>query len=100
MSTIYTNEPINRDVSPLFPARQKARVVVNWLGNLGPKFTTLAHNWQRRRKFIALLNYDDHIIDDMGLTRDLIEAAIKLPLSENAAVIAHAYAKSARTIKS
>ena len=54
---------------------------------------TLYRQVKRRRRFIALLNYDDHMIDDMGLTRAAIEEASKLPLRLNAAHIARVWAR-------
>ncbi len=40
--------------------------------------------WAFRRKMKRLLDYDDHILDDMGHTRAELMMAIKLPLKENA----------------
>ena len=55
--------------------------------------TTYYQQLKRRRRFIALLNYDDHMIEDMGLTRYLIEEASRLPLNVNAALIARVWTK-------
>jgi uncharacterized protein YjiS (DUF1127 family) len=39
----------------------------------------------RRRKFNQLRDLDDHILDDIGVTRREIEIATRLPFSHNAA---------------
>lgn len=71
----------------------KTLFYVQILTQLWRKSGVFYTNLKRRRRFIALLNYDDHMIDDMGLTRDLIEEAAKLPLKLNAAKIASVWAK-------
>ncbi len=53
----------------------------------------LLRRLRRRARFVALLNYDDHMIEDMGLTRAHIEEAAKLPLKFNAALIARTWAR-------
>ncbi len=40
--------------------------------------------WAYRRKLRRLLDYDDHMLDDMGHTRTELMMAINLPLKENA----------------
>ena len=60
---------------PHSPAR-----LVRWL--------TRAAHWlderERRGRIVRLLDYDDRMLDDMGLTRLAIEDALDLPLSVNA----------------
>jgi uncharacterized protein YjiS (DUF1127 family) len=45
-------------------------------------------NWQqaysRRLRLLNLLNYDDHMLDDMGYTRQDLYTIAKLPLSTDA----------------
>ena len=38
----------------------------------------------RRRRFLTLLDLDDHILDDIGVTRGDVQAVAKMPLSANA----------------
>ena len=38
-----------------------------------------------RRRFNTLLDLDDHMLDDIGVTRAEVETASRLPLSVNAA---------------
>ena len=43
-------------------------------------------NWRARRSVASLMKLDDHILRDMGTSRDEIAWAAKLPLSVNAAL--------------
>jgi uncharacterized protein YjiS (DUF1127 family) len=40
---------------------------------------------RRRRKFKRLLDLDDHMLDDIGVTRSEVDYAARLPLSTDAA---------------
>lgn len=40
--------------------------------------------WVRRRRLLRLLDYDDHILDDIGYTREELLWAASLPLKVNA----------------
>jgi uncharacterized protein YjiS (DUF1127 family) len=60
------------------------------------RISTFRYHLKRRNLFVALLNYNDHIIDDMGLTRSLIEEASRLPLKHNAARIARVWAQHSK----
>ena len=42
--------------------------------------------WSRRRRFTDLRHLDDHMLRDIGLTRDDLAWGASLPLSEDAAV--------------
>lgn len=46
----------------------------------------LARNWKAKRRIVALGNFDDYILQDIGITRDEVQWAIGLPLTVNAAV--------------
>jgi uncharacterized protein YjiS (DUF1127 family) len=43
-------------------------------------------NWQARRRVTDLSNYDDYMLKDIGVTRDEIQWAARLPLTVNAAL--------------
>lgn len=50
------------------------------------QFSRLFHNWKIRRKVRALSDYEDHMLDDIGIRRDEIHWATRLPLTVNAAI--------------
>ena len=50
------------------------------------QLTRLLHNWLVRRKVRALADNDDQILDDIGIRRDEITWAVRLPLTVNAAI--------------
>lgn len=62
---------------PAMPPLGLINTVENWV-----------RAWVRRRqfrqRFLYLLDFDDHILEDMGHCRDEIEWALHLPLREDA----------------
>jgi len=50
------------------------------------QLSRLLHNWLVRRKVRALADNDDNILDDIGLRRDEIAWASRLPMTVNAAI--------------
>jgi uncharacterized protein YjiS (DUF1127 family) len=46
----------------------------------------LVRNWKAKRRIVALGNFDDYMLQDIGITRDEVEWAAGLPLTVNAAV--------------
>lgn len=48
---------------------------------------------RRRKQLVALLQYDDKMLEDMGLTRSAVLRASHLPLRVNAALMAREYAR-------
>lgn len=40
--------------------------------------------WQRRRRIARLLDYDDHLLEDMGHRRSDLLEALTLPMREDA----------------
>jgi len=46
----------------------------------------LARNWKAKRRIVALGNFDDYMLQDIGITRDEVQWAAGLPLTVNAAV--------------
>jgi len=51
--------------------------------SLGSALVTLYHNWQARRAMARLADCNDHLLKDIGVTRDDIDWVRHLPLSEN-----------------
>ena len=82
------NNSTNRVTKPALFSR-----LTNFPQTLVGTLIKLRSNYKRRKLFIALLNYNDHILEDMGLTRYLVEEASKLPLKDNAAIIARKWAR-------
>ncbi|WP_068116656.1 hypothetical protein [Tropicimonas marinistellae] len=79
MSVIHDDAaaPI-RHASVLYPHRASSAVG----GWLRARFQRI----RRRRKFLRLLDFDDKMLDDIGVSRREVEAAAGLPLSQNAAL--------------
>jgi len=46
----------------------------------------LARNWKAKRRIAALGNFDDYMLQDIGITRDEVQWAAGLPLTVNAAI--------------
>ena len=46
----------------------------------------VARNWKAKRRIAALGNFDDYMLQDIGITRDEVQWAAGLPLTVNAAV--------------
>ena len=46
----------------------------------------LVRNWKAKRRIVALGNFDDYMLRDIGITRDEVQWAAGLPLTVNAAV--------------
>ncbi len=53
--------------------------------DIKPTIARRFRNWIARRKVRQLQDYDDNILDDIGVTRDEVAWASQLPLSVNAA---------------
>ncbi len=47
----------------------------------------LIHNWQARRQVRNLSDFEDMTLNDIGVTRDEVAWASRLPLSVNASVV-------------
>ncbi len=93
MTSIYTIDAPNCTTVPRISTSNETPILLRLARTLLLSASTYGKQLKRRRKFIALLNYDDHMIDDMGLSRATIEAASRLPLKVNAALIARVWAK-------
>ena len=46
----------------------------------------LTRNWKAKRRIAALGNFDDYMLQDIGVTRDEVQWAAGLPLTVNAAI--------------
>ena len=46
----------------------------------------ILRNWKAKRRIVALGNFDDYMLKDIGITRDEVQWASGLPLTVNAAV--------------
>jgi uncharacterized protein YjiS (DUF1127 family) len=46
----------------------------------------VARNWKAKRRIAALGNFDDYMLQDIGITRDEVQWAVGLPLTVNAAI--------------
>lgn len=55
--------------------------------------------WRRRRRYLTLLDLDDHLLDDIGVQRSEVEEAAALALHENAAVALRDMALERRRMK-
>ena len=55
------------------------------IGTLGAKLMERVREIRHRRKLKRLLDLDDHMLKDVGVTRGEIEVATNLPLSTDAA---------------
>lgn len=50
---------------------------------------SLYRNWNARRQVRRLQDKENHILDDIGVTRDELDWASQLPLTANAAIELH-----------
>ena len=67
--------------------RDYALVRAQNLGEFGSSWLArLYRNWKARRRIAQLETYDDHMLNDIGLTRDEINWAAGLPLTVNSAL--------------
>jgi uncharacterized protein YjiS (DUF1127 family) len=51
-----------------------------------PNLATYFRNWQARRAVRRLEKLDDHLLRDMGVSRECIRAALRMPLDTNPAL--------------
>ena len=61
-------------------------------GSIGFSITTLFANWQARREVARLETCDDRTLCQIGLTRDDVHQALRLPLTANSRVALDQYA--------
>jgi uncharacterized protein YjiS (DUF1127 family) len=81
-----SNQDLSSNISTIIEFKSIQQGVLSMLSRLS-LFQALK-NWQqaynRRQRLLNLLNYDDHILDDMGYTRQDLYIISKLPLSTDA----------------
>jgi hypothetical protein len=75
-------------------ALHQARVSGNLEG--GGLLTRLIANWQARRGVASLVELDDHMLRDIGVSRGDVAGLKHLPLSQNAAQVLEELAKLRR----
>ena len=61
-------------------------------GSIGFSLATLFANWQARREVAKLEHCDDPALRQMGLTREDVRKALRLPLTENSRLALDQYA--------
>lgn len=54
-------------------------------GQFLARLSTIYQNWKARRAVLKLQDRDDHLLEDIGVTREEIAWAAQLPLTDNAA---------------
>lgn len=62
----------------------------------GRRLGDIHRAWMRRRRFRTLLDLDDRMLDDIGVTRGEVERHAGLPLTRNAALELQASARARR----
>ena len=56
------------------------------MGGLAHSLLAPIRGWYRRRKLVRLMDLDDHLLEDIGVTRDDVRYAFNLPLGMDAAL--------------
>jgi uncharacterized protein YjiS (DUF1127 family) len=51
--------------------------------SIGTSFFTLFRNWRMRRQMAALAKCDDKLLQELGILRDEVLWAMRLPLNQN-----------------
>ena len=51
--------------------------------SIGASLLTLFQNWRAWSEMAKFANYDDQILGDLGIIRDEVRWALRLPLSQN-----------------
>lgn len=73
--------------------------ILRWISTVAAQGAGLAHRLRRRRRLYRMLGLDDHMLDDIGITREDLLWAIDLPLRVNAALLMHARARCRRAME-
>lgn len=70
--------------------------ILRWIWSVAAEGSGLVYRLGRRRRLYRMLRLDDHLLDDIGITREELLWAIDLPLGVNAALELHERAKARR----
>ena len=54
-----------------------------FLSSIGAASSRLFRAWKLRRRLVRMTDFDDHILDDIGVTRTDLFDVLDLPLSQN-----------------
>jgi uncharacterized protein YjiS (DUF1127 family) len=65
-----------------FIASQQS-VTAGLLSSLTSTAVRFYRNWRNRRQVVLLTDLDDHVLDDIGVTRGDVEAALLQPFSHD-----------------
>lgn len=84
---------------PMNPLSLTVEHVQAQRASLYTRMIALGRAWMRRRHYMRLYDLDDHLLDDIGVTRGEVQIAAGLPLSENASVELHRMAYLRRSMR-
>lgn len=73
--------------------------ILRWMSTVVAEGFSLVYCLRRRRRLYRMQRLDDHMLDDIGVTREELLWAINLPLRVNAALEMHDRAKARRATK-
>ncbi len=90
MSTIYSQDFKSNSQFQIRDSKTFVSAIQGGLQRLAAGIKTVFNNWIQnrvdRQAFSHLLTLDDHILKDIGLTRDDVVWASRLPVSVNASL--------------
>lgn len=66
-----------------FIAGQSTCASETLLSRAGRAIRSVFHAWNSRRKLVRLLDLDDHMLADVGVTREDVKWALDLPFSHD-----------------
>ena len=69
-----------------FIARQSAPDTSGLIADVIKAVQQFARSWHNRRKVMALSDFDDHMLADIGLCREDIRDALNLPFVQDPAI--------------
>ena len=69
-----------RDAASIAATRKPA---AGFLASLRAALTRAYKSWKTRRRLVRMTKYDDHILDDIGVTRTDLYDVLDMPFSQN-----------------
>lgn len=69
-----------------FIARQSGLAEAGLLSTLEEAVRRFVRSWSNRRKVVSLVDFDDHMLADIGISRSDVRQALSLPFSHDPAV--------------